>query len=198
MPWVVGNGHCVQILDDSPTPLRITELTPGLFSGELLYAGYLLSGFLDSLRKGALRPEGIALAFKAGWTAVAVTAASQDGGAWQRFRPFVAPTAPTPWEKVPPGFCLMKLTRLQELCGQMALADASLDSLEWAKVLADSVQEGEPAFCDPTLELGLTGLTPAEASLVATYEPPTQWEVPWGSVRALLFDKRGWLARERP
>ena len=195
----MGDRHRVRILEDSPTPQRITELVPGLFSGELLYAGYLLSGFSKSLEQGALRPESVALAFRAGWTVVAVTATHSEGEEpWVRFRPFVAPTAPTPWGSVPLGFSLMKLTRLQELCRQANLTDAVLGPLEWAKVLAENVGEGGPVFCDPTLELFLSGLTAAEESLAQAYRPPAPWDGPWGSLRALLFSKSDWLAGERP
>jgi hypothetical protein len=167
MPWLTGNERHAGVVETSPEGLRLHDLLSGS-----LYAGFLSQGFSTALAAGGFRPERPALAFRAGWTAVAVSARSSQRRAKAHLGPFLAPTAARPHAGAPLGFALFSsqwlLARLGERAGER------LPDLQWALRLNALLGPGQPVFCDPVLELELSQ-RPREERRLCTFGPASAW-----------------------
>lgn len=175
MPWLVGDENAYRIVDTGPE-LVLADLMSG---PESLYLGYLLEGFRADLLRERVPGPRMALAFKAGWRAVAVTARTPDAQLALRLGPYLAPTTPRPLAGVPMGFALFAQDGLSSVS-----ASRNLPSLEWACRLANTINQAEPAFCDPVLEMSLEGLTESERA-AWSYRPPAPWRRWAGALSAL-------------
>jgi hypothetical protein len=156
MPWLVGDRSEARILPVESDGLALSLL----LEAGAAYAGYLLSGFAQGDEVPRFRPERIPLAMRAGWHAVAPAARTDDPALARHLGPFLAPTAARPHLGAPLGFALFSVEWLRSALG--AQAAERRPEIEWAARLTSMLGKTCPVFCDPVLELDLTGRTAAE------------------------------------
>lgn len=194
MPWVVGDETSYRIVETG------SELAPSdLWSGRpCLYFGYLLEGFRADLERQRVQPARMPLAFRAGWSAVAITARVQepsslalpvdtraDPGLSARLGPYLAPATPRPYGAAPLGFTLFHRERVAPRID----AERRLLCMEWAERLQAIISPDEPVFCDPILEMNLSQLREDE-SLACRYRHPSSWRILTSALWALSGAER--------
>lgn len=165
MPWLVGDERSYRLLETGPD-LALADLWS---ESECLYLGYLLEGFIPDLLRERVPPPRMGLAFRAGWSAVAVTARTPDPALASRLGPFLAPATPRPHSRAPLGFTLFHKDRLAREGG-----GESLPALQWACRLTETISRSQPVFCDPVLEMSLPCLSQEERR-ACRYRPPRPW-----------------------
>lgn len=181
MPWLVGEGEIYRSLPKREGLFPLHEM---LSLEPLAYIGYLHPGFSLSLERGAFRPGRVVLALQGGWRAVAVTAAVKDKTKAKLLAPFVAPTWAGPHRVAPLGFTLFSsawLSRVLPL-GELGV---SRSSLEWSRRMVGLLDEKNPVFCDPELELELEVDEDDEMSAQDPYRAPRPTQRAWKAVSAL-------------
>lgn len=188
MPWVVGDENSYRIVETG------SELAPSdLWSGRAcLYFGYLLEGFRADLERQRVPPARMPLAFRAGWSAVAITARIQEPSSFAfpldgpaRFGPYLAPATPRPYGAAPLGFTLFHRERVAPRID----AERRLVCMEWAERLQAIISPDDPVFCDPILEMNLSQLREDER-LACHYRPPSSWRILTSALWALSGAER--------
>ena len=176
MPWVVGDESTYRTVE-TEAELALSDLWS---DQPCLYFGYLLDGFGPDLQRRRVEPRRMPLAFRSGWSALAVTARVQDKTLAGRFTPYLAPTTPRPYASAPLGFALFHRERVAPRVN----AARRLGSLEWAVCLQATISTTDPVFCDPILEMNLSHHREDERE-ACRYSPPSYWSRVASALQAL-------------
>lgn len=181
MPWLVGEGETYRLL---PKGEEMTPLDELLNSAPSAYVGFLHPGFAAALEAGAFRPYRVALALRAGWLAVGITAAVREPQEGKRLAPFAAPTSPGPRRRAPLGFCLFSSPWLGKSLplGELGVARSSL---EWCRRLNGLLDVATPVFCDPELELEFDPEEGEEMTKHDPYRRPASLDKAWAALSSL-------------
>jgi hypothetical protein len=169
MPWILGNERDCRLMEmPAEQSLRLADW---LEDSETSYLGYLLDGFEDDLKR-RWDPHRAPWGFRAGWPALAVAVRTQDVQLGRRFGPFLAPTAPRPHASVPLGLTLFS-SRWLRLRWESGALEERRSGADWAVRLNRLIGPAQPVFCDPVLELTLTGSQLWELE-ACSYRPPAR------------------------
>ena len=165
MPWIIGREDSLKVLElEGPK-----DVWEEVRREDCLYAGYLLPELcLDRLEDEDFRQR-IHLDLRAGWSAIAFTARSQQESVRKALRDYAPPTSPGPRYWAPKGLYLLEKRRFIELLTEIPSESRyeGLDELHQCQL------ERGDFFCDPILELemgdlshrGLQALNQGQSSL---------------------------------
>lgn len=163
---------CVLGYNEEVKVASVAHFREEIVSGEALYGGFLwkdieggenrLSAFHQRLRRN----------FSSGWHAVALTARTEQGSV--ALGPFAPPTVARAHQLAPFGLYLLSARRLYDDLTQIPEGE-DLPTALHARLRG-------PVFCDPLLEVRLTG----SGVRNFLYRPPSKQKMWWNAFRYLL------------
>ena len=137
--WILGWQDGAEVRDAKSFSQSYDR--EGLTYGGFLWADLDLSSLLPRFHPSSL------LGFQAGWSAVGFSCRTQES-----LGPWLAPTSARPHAHAPFGIYLLSQERLKR-----SLPDHVVDSRELAEAVHFRQPRMGPVFCDPKLEVRLSG-----------------------------------------
>jgi len=163
---------CVLGYKEEVKVASVAHFREEIFSGEPAYGGFLWEDIEGGGKRLSTFHQRLRRNFSNGWHAVALTASTENGAV--ALGPFAPPTVARAHRSAPFGLYLLSAQRLTEQLAQIPEGE-DLPMAIHARLQG-------PVFCDPLLEVRLTG----SGGRNFLYRPPSKQKMWWNAFRYLL------------